>query len=83
MFELLEIELTRVRKMAEHAGDAFLLYLIDMAILQANAEARSNAGGREAVGLRASPSGRPRSRVKDRRIARDPPATLNARALAL
>jgi len=83
MFELLEIELTRVRMMAEHAGDAFLLYLIDMAILQANAEARSNAGGREAVGFRPRPSGRPRLRVKDRRTAPDRPPTLDARSLAL
>ena len=44
MFELIEIELTRVRRMAEPAGDGFLLYLIDIAILQANAKARSAAG---------------------------------------
>jgi hypothetical protein len=40
MFQLLEIELTRVRRMAEQAGDAFLLYLIDLAILEANAKGR-------------------------------------------
>jgi hypothetical protein len=43
MFELLEIELTRVRKMAEQAGDAFLLYLIDIAIIEAHAQARTTA----------------------------------------
>ena len=41
MLDLIEIELTRVRKMAEHADDAFLLYLLDMAILEANRRARS------------------------------------------
>ncbi len=41
MLDLIEIELTRVRKMAEHAGDDFLLYLIDIAIIEANAKARS------------------------------------------
>ncbi len=41
MLELIEIELTRVRKMAEQAGDDFLLYLIDLAIIEANAKARS------------------------------------------
>ena len=41
MLDLIEVELTRVRKMAEHAGDEFLLYLIDMAIIEANAKARS------------------------------------------
>ena len=48
MFELIEIELTRVRRMAEPTGDGFLLYLIDIAILQANAKARSAAGAPEA-----------------------------------
>ncbi len=42
MLELIEIELTRVRKMAEHAGDDFLLYLIDIAIIEANAKSRSS-----------------------------------------
>ncbi len=41
MLDLIEIELTRVRRMAEHADDGFLLYLIDMAILEANRRARS------------------------------------------
>lgn len=42
MFGLVEIELTRVRRMAEQAGDGFLLYLIDMAIIEANAKARAS-----------------------------------------
>ena len=41
MLDLIEIELTRVRRMAEHANDGFLLYLLDMAILEANRRARS------------------------------------------
>ena len=45
MLDLIEIELTRVRKMAEHAGDDFLLYLIDIAIIEANAKARSRREG--------------------------------------
>lgn len=45
MLDLIEIELTRVRKMAEHAGDDFLLYLIDIAIIEANAKARSRRDG--------------------------------------
>ena len=50
MIDLIEIELTRVRRMAEHADDNnFLLYLLDMAILEANRRARSlEAGGRDA-----------------------------------
>ena len=32
--------------MAEHAGDGFLLYLLDMAILEANRRARSIAKNR-------------------------------------
>jgi hypothetical protein len=42
MFDLLEIELTRVRRMADQADDGFLAYLIDLAILQANKRARSS-----------------------------------------
>ena len=41
LFELIEIELTRVRRMAEQENDGFLLYLIDMAILEANSKARA------------------------------------------
>jgi hypothetical protein len=46
MLDLIEIELTRVRRMAEHADDGFLLYLLDMAILEANSRARSKGEGR-------------------------------------
>jgi len=41
MLDLIEIELTRVRRMAEQENDGFLLYLIDMAILEANSKARA------------------------------------------
>jgi len=43
MAELIEIELIRVRRMAQQAGDPFLVYLIDMAVLQANSVARARA----------------------------------------
>ena len=49
MFDLIEIELTRVRRMAEQTDDAFLLYLIDIAIIEANAKARSNRDALETV----------------------------------
>ena len=42
MFELIEIQLMRVRRMAAHSHDGVLLYLIDMAILQANTKARAS-----------------------------------------
>jgi len=42
MFHLIEMDLTRVRRMAEQTDDGFLLYLIDMAILEANAKARAS-----------------------------------------
>jgi hypothetical protein len=45
MFDLIEIELTRVRRMAEHTDDGLLLYLIDIAI-KANAKARSGKESR-------------------------------------
>jgi hypothetical protein len=41
MFDLVEIELTRVRKMAELTNDDLLIYLIDVAIIEANTKARS------------------------------------------
>ncbi len=41
MLDLIEIELTRVRRMAEQENNGFLLYLIDMAILEANSKARA------------------------------------------
>lgn len=45
ILKLVQIELTRARNMAEHlaerADDGFLLYLIDMAILEVKRKARS------------------------------------------
>lgn len=40
MLNLIETELTRVRRMAEQANDGFLLYLVDMAIIEAHNQAR-------------------------------------------
>ncbi len=46
ILKLVQIELRRARNMAEHAAegaeDGFLLYLIDMAILEAKRETRSS-----------------------------------------
>jgi hypothetical protein len=47
MLELIEIELTRARNMAEHPGADVLRYLIDMAILEARSKNRSQGPGRE------------------------------------
>lgn len=47
MFGLVEIELTRIRRMAQQANDGFLAYLIDMAIIEANAKARSRSNSLE------------------------------------
>ncbi len=45
MLDLMEIELIRIRKIAEHANNNFLLYLIDMAILEARvARSKERAG---------------------------------------
>lgn len=41
MLELIEIELTRIRRMAAQASDSLLLYFIDIAIIEANRKARS------------------------------------------
>jgi hypothetical protein len=49
MFESIERELTRVRRRAEHADDGLLLYLIDMAIIEANAKARSTKNSLETI----------------------------------
>ena len=43
MLDLIEIELTRIRKMADHADNRFLVYLIDLAILETGRVARANA----------------------------------------
>ena len=47
MYELILIELIRAGRMAEVAGEAFLLYLIDIAIIEA--KRRSIADRRETV----------------------------------
>jgi hypothetical protein len=46
MFDLIEVELKRIKGMAEQAGDPFLLYLVDMALMQA----RMRALGLRALG---------------------------------
>jgi hypothetical protein len=52
ILELVEIELRRVRSMAARADDDALLYLIDMAIMEAKSRACSHApnGERSAAG---------------------------------
>jgi hypothetical protein len=45
--QLIEIELTRARKMAEGPGDEVLRYLIDMAILEATSKNDSRGGSTE------------------------------------
>jgi hypothetical protein len=47
MYELILIELIRARRMAEVVGEAFLLYLIDIAIVEA--KRRSIADRRKTV----------------------------------
>ena len=43
MLELIEIQLTKICRMAQQQADGgLLLYLLDMAILEANLKARSN-----------------------------------------
>ena len=49
MLGLIENELTRVRKMAERTGNYFLVYLIDVAIIEANAKARSSNNSLESL----------------------------------
>ncbi len=51
VFKLVQFELRRARDLAEHAAECaepgFLLYLIDMAILEAKRESRSSDADRE------------------------------------
>ncbi len=49
MFEEIQIELTTIRNAAEKSGDDFLAYLINMAIIQANAKARAGQTSLEAL----------------------------------
>ena len=45
----IETDLSRARNIAEHADEGFLLYLIDMAILEVKGKARSGGGGRGSI----------------------------------
>ena len=59
ILDLVEIELKRVRLMAEQAGDGLLLYLIDMAIWEAKhkaTRATSSSGKESAAEQRIAPS---------------------------
>jgi hypothetical protein len=58
IFELVEIELKRVRMIAAQADDIALLYLIDMAIMEAKRMANSSSGVAEdsAVGQKQEPN---------------------------
>jgi hypothetical protein len=47
MLDLIEIELVRIRKMAEQSGAGPLLYFIDLAILEVNRKARSDQAASE------------------------------------
>ncbi len=49
MLKLIEIELTRIRRMLEKADEIFLQYLIDMAIIEANAKARASNDSLESL----------------------------------
>ena len=55
MFDLIEFELTRVRRIAQQADDNFLRYLIDMAIIQANTRARSRNSVEKLIPLSLEP----------------------------
>jgi hypothetical protein len=57
MLDLIETELTRVRRMAERADDDFLLYLVDMAIIEANSRARFRRDAAEVAELAESERG--------------------------
>jgi hypothetical protein len=50
MLDLIEMELTRVRRMAERADDGLLLYLIDMAIIEAHARSRFHRDSSGTIG---------------------------------
>jgi hypothetical protein len=47
MLDLIEIELVRIRKMAEQSGGGSLLYFIDLAILEVNRKSRSDKAAAE------------------------------------
>ena len=80
MHGLIEIELTRVRRMADQAKESFLVYLIDMAIIEANAKARSFANSLESL---VSRSQEPCALQPDGRVQKFPQkATVPRQALA-
>jgi hypothetical protein len=43
MLELIEVELTRTRGLAKQANESFLVYLIDVAIIEAKARCSNNS----------------------------------------
>jgi hypothetical protein len=49
VFDLIAIELMEVRKMAQQAGEYLLVYLIDIAIIEAKAKACSGSNSLEAL----------------------------------
>ena len=49
VFDLIAIELMEVRKMAQQAGKYLLVYLIDIAIIEAKAKACSGSNSLEAL----------------------------------
>ena len=79
MHGLIEIELTRVRRMVDQAKESFLAYLVDMAIIEANAKARSFANSLETT---ISRSREPYALQPDSRVQNSPQkATVPRRAL--
>lgn len=50
MFDLIEFELTRVRRMAEPTGNRLLVYLLDIAIIEANGKFRATIDGLDSAG---------------------------------
>ena len=52
ILELVQFELSNARNMAEHADDGFLLYLIDMAILEVKRKSCSGDADREPSDVR-------------------------------
>ena len=49
MFDLIAIKLTEIRKMARQADKYFLVYLIDIAIIEAKAKACCDSNSLEAL----------------------------------
>lgn len=51
MLDLIEIELARIRKIAEHFGEISIMYFIDLAILEAKHAAQSRKDSVEETDL--------------------------------